>query len=64
MEAMADSQQRPPASAEAGADPNLEQALVQLMSLRNLKSRVDLSTVLYLLYVLALLGLGVFLLTV
>ena len=64
MEAMTDSKQRPSASAEAGADPNLEQALVQLMSLRNLKSRVDLSTVLYLLYVLALLGLGVFLLTV
>jgi len=63
MEAMADSKQRPPASAETGADPNLEQALVQLVNLRNLKSKLDLSTVLYVLYVMALLGLGVFLLT-
>ena len=60
---MADSKQRPPASVEAGADPHLEHALVQLMNLRNLKSKLDLSTVLYLLYVMALLGLGVFLLT-
>ena len=61
---MAAETQKQPAPVEAGGDPKLDQALVQLMNLRNLKSKLDLSTVFYLVYVLALLGLGVFLLTV
>lgn len=44
-------------------DSGLTEAMVKLWSLRSMREKFDLSTVLYLLYVLGILGLGVYLLT-
>ena len=42
---------------------SLDQSLVKIWDLQSMKSKLDLSTLLYLFYVFAVLGIGVFLLT-
>ena len=42
---------------------SLDQSLVKIWNIRSMKSRLDLSTLLYLFYVFGVLAVGVFLLT-
>ncbi len=43
---------------------SLDQSLMKIWDLRSMKNKLDLSTVLYLVYVFGVLALGVFLLTI